>query len=148
MSGRPPTRSHSAGEGPGIPLPAGTVRVYKRDSDGSTHFVGEDRIDHTPVDEPLMLKLGNAFDVAAERRQTEYRVLSKCLHESGFEVKVRNHKKEEALVDVIEPAGGDWEILSHSHDYEKVDSSTIKFKIAVPPGEEAVLTYRVRVKYC
>src|SRR5215831_6165863 len=46
--------------GLGMPMPAGTVRVYQKDSKGNVLFVGEDRIDHTPKDEALNIHIGNA----------------------------------------------------------------------------------------
>lgn len=138
---------NSEANGLGIPLPKGTVRVYKKDTDGSAQFIGEDTIDHTPKDEKFFLTLGNAFDVVAERRQTEYRVISSCVHESAFEVKIRNHKKDPVKVRVLEPLGGDWEMLSHSHEYEKLDAFNVEFAVPVEPDEEAVLTYKVRVKH-
>ena len=58
--------------GLGMPMPAGVVRVYQADSKGGVQFVGEDRIDHTPKDETLNLKIGNAFDVVCERKQTDF----------------------------------------------------------------------------
>ena len=58
--------------GLGMPMPAGVVRVYQADSKGGVQFVGEDRIDHTPKDETLRLKIGNAFDVICERNQVDF----------------------------------------------------------------------------
>src|SRR5262249_53563057 len=57
----------------GLPLPKGKVRVYKADTSGSSQFIGEDWIDHTPKDERVKIKLGEAFDVVGERIQKEYR---------------------------------------------------------------------------
>src|SRR5512136_2299812 len=74
----------------GIPLPKGTVRVYKQDKDGSLQFVGEDQIDHTPKDEKFKMKIGEAFDVVGERVQTDYRQISPGIYEVGFEVSLRN----------------------------------------------------------
>src|SRR5262249_38491341 len=54
--------------GLGMPMPAGNVRVYQKDSKGNVLFVGEDRIDHTPKDENVTIHIGNAFDVICERK--------------------------------------------------------------------------------
>ncbi len=70
----------------GMPLPKGTVRVYKEDNDGSLQFIGEDRIDHTPKDEKFKIKIGEAFDVVGERVQTDYKRLGDNLFEVAFEV--------------------------------------------------------------
>ena len=131
----------------GMPLPKGTVRVYKADGDGSLQFIGEDRIDHTPKDETIKVKMGDAFDVVAERKQTEWRKLGPGLYEVSFEIKLRNHKETPVTVSVIEPIPGDWEILQNSHDYEKVEAHTVQFDVPVEKDEEAKLRYRVRVKF-
>src|SRR5262249_34522378 len=80
----------------GIPLPAGTVRLYKQDKSGAEQFIGEDTIRHTPKDETVRLKVGDAFDIVASRTQTDFRELGTKPYgiEAAFEVKIRNHKKE------------------------------------------------------
>jgi hypothetical protein len=130
----------------GMPLPAGTVRVYQRDSHGATQFVGEDRIDHTPKDETATITLGDAFDIVAERRQTDYRSFDHT-SESAFEIALRNHKDSAVTVEVREAIGGDWEMLSHSHPYEKLSAQGVEFKVPVAANGESTLTYRVRVTY-
>ena len=139
---------NSAENGLGMPLPKGTVRVYKNDDDGSAQFIGEDRIDHTPKDEEIVLTLGNAFDVAASRKQIDYRIVRNCVQESAYEISLRNHKQDPVVVRVIEPVGGDWKILSHTHPYEKKDAFTVEFPVPVEPDAESILTYRVRSKFC
>lgn len=133
--------------GMGMPLPKGIVRVYKADDSGAQQFIGEDRIDHTPKDEKVRIKVGNAFDVVAERRQTDYEIVSDYVREVAFEVKIRNHKEEDVVVRVVEPIAFDWKVLSSSHPHEKADARTLEFKVPVPKGKEAKLTYRVRVKF-
>lgn len=134
--------------GLGIPLPAGVVRIYKADADGTLQLVGEDRIDHTPKDERVKIKLGEAFDLVAERRQTDFRVISSGhLYEAAFEVVIRNHKDEDVTVRVIEPLPGDWRMLQRSHDYEKLDAFTVAFDVPVEAGGETTVTYRMQVKY-
>ena len=138
-------RNAKAG-GLGVPLPGGVIRLYKADSDGSLQLAGEDRIDHTPRDETLRLKVGEAFDLVAERRQTEFRVISSGhVFEQAFEVVLRNHKDADVTVQVVEPLPGDWTLLDNTHAYEKQDAFTVRFDVPVPKGGEAVLRYRVRV---
>jgi hypothetical protein len=132
----------------GIPLPAGVLRVYKQDGEGARQFVGEDRIDHTPRDERLRVKLGDAFDVVAERKQTDFSILGHCVSESAWEVQVRNHKEEEVAVEVIEPAAGDWTIVRSSHPSTKRDAHTFGFEVDVPPGGTEKVEFRVRVRWC
>jgi hypothetical protein len=133
----------------GMPLPAGTVRLYKEDESRAQQFVGEDAIKHTPKDEELRLKVGEAFDVVATRAQTDYREidLKPWDAEAAFRLSVRNHKQEPVTVDVREPIGGEWTVVESSHPAKKIDAGTIGFELAVPKDGEAVLTYRVRVAF-
>jgi hypothetical protein len=132
----------------GMPLPKGTVRVYKADKSGQKQFIGEDTIDHTPRDEKIRIKLGEAFDVVADRTETAFSVLGGCGTESAWEIKLRNHKDTPESVEVNEPAGGDWEIVSSSLPATKKDSSTFSFDVRLAPRSETKLTYRVRVRWC
>jgi hypothetical protein len=138
---------NSAKSGLGMPLPKGTVRVYKKDRSGAEQFIGEDAIDHTPKDEKLRLKIGEAFDVVADRTQTDFRKISRRSAEAAFEISLRNRKEEDATVTVREPVGGDWRLVESSHPGVKKDAGTLEFKIKVPAGEEVKLTYRVRVSW-
>lgn len=131
----------------GLPLPKGTVRAYKRDSQGGLQFIGEDVIDHTPKDERIRLKLGEAFDIKAERKQTHWEKLAADTYESAYEISIRNHKKEDITVRVIEPLPGDWKVLEHSLPYTKADSGTIVFEVPVPQDQERKFTYRVRLRF-
>jgi len=135
-------------DGLGMPMPKGTVRVYKADSAGAQQFVGEDAIDHTPRDEKVEIKLGGAFDVVADRKQTDWKALGNCTSESAWEVAIRNHKDAGETVEVIEPVNGDWEIVRSSHEAKKEDSRTFVFKVDVPARGETKITYRVRIRWC
>jgi hypothetical protein len=130
----------------GIALPGGVIRLYQRDKRGTAQFVGEDRIQHTPKDELVKVTMGNAFDVVAERRQTDYRKLADNLFEDAFEVTLRNHKDTAITVEVRETVGGDWEMLSNSYPYEKSSAFTVTFSVPVPANGESKLTYRVRIR--
>ena len=132
----------------GMPLPKGVVRVYKADGSGALQFIGEDQIDHTPRDERVRIKMGEAFDVVGDRRQMDYRVIGACVSESDWEISVRNHKDEATEVEIIEPIGGDWEILSATHEAVKLDAHTFKFVVQVPARGEVKVSYSVRVRWC
>ena len=132
----------------GMPLPAGIVRVYKEDASGAQQFIGEDRIDHTPRDETVRIKMGDAFDVVGDRRQMDYSVISSCVSESSWEIDLRNHKDKDIDIQVIEPIGGDWEILSSSHRATRMDAHTFRFDVEVPERGETTVEYRVRVRWC
>ena len=136
----------------GMPLPKGVLRVYKKDSKGNAQFVGEDNIDHTPKNESVRLKLGDAFDVTADKKQTDFKVLPKpskghSAYESAFELVLKNAKKEKVTVTVHEPIGGDWQIISESKPHTKVNSHLAQWKIDIPAEGNTTLTYRAVVKY-
>ena len=132
----------------GMPLPQGTVRVYKADKSGAKQFIGEDHIDHTPRDEKLRIKMGEAFDVVGDRKQMEWNALGSCTSESSWEIELRNHKDTSERVEVYEPIGGDWEIVQASHKHVKKDAHTFTFDVDVPARGKTKVTYRVRVKWC
>ena len=136
----------------GMPMPKGVVRVYKKDSAGNAQFVGEDRIDHTPKNEKLRLKLGDAFDVTADKKQTDFKRReptnrASYVFESAYEIVVRNAKKEAAAVVVREPVPGDWVMLEQSHRHSKAAAGTAEWKLSVPAEGSATLRYRVLVRY-
>jgi hypothetical protein len=133
--------------GLGVPMPAGTIRVYQADSKEGVHFVGEDRINHTPKDETINIKIGNAFDVVCERKQTDFRKISTHVYELEYAITLRNHKGSAVSVEVNEPIGGTWEMLRSSHKWTKTDAWASQFVVPVAADGSATLNYRVRVTY-
>jgi len=133
--------------GLGMPMPAGTVRVYQSDSKGGTHFVGEDRIGHTPKDELLNLKIGHAFDVVSERKQIDFEKISSNVYEVEYEIVLRNHKATPITVELNEPIGGTWKILRSTHEYTKTDAWAAQFNATVAQEGSTTVRYRVRVTY-
>ena len=136
----------------GMPLPKGAMRVYKKDASGNAQFVGEDNIDHTPRNEKVRLKLGEAFDVTADKKQTEFKRLpdpSKrvALYEGAFEIVLKNAKKDAVTVTVQEPIPGDWKIINESHKHEKAASNTAVWHISVPAEGSTKLSYRAQIRY-
>jgi len=133
--------------GLGMPMPAGNVRVYQKDSKGNILFVGEDRIDHTPKDEALNIHIGNAFDVISERKQTDYKRVDTHLWEMEFEITLRNHKDSPITVEVNEPIGGDWEMLTSSYKYTKTAAWAAQFNVPVAANGTSLLKYRIRARW-
>jgi hypothetical protein len=131
----------------GVPLPKGKVRLYKADSSGSTQFIGEDWIDHTPKDERVKIKMGDAFDVVGERVQKDFRKIAGNTWEVEWEISLRNHKKQDQTITVIEPVPGDWQVLHATHKSEKPEAHTLTFEVPIPKEGAAKLTYRVRIRY-
>jgi hypothetical protein len=133
--------------GLGMPMPAGNVRVYQKDSKGNILFVGEDRIDHTPKDEFLNIHIGNAFDVVSERKQTDYKRVDTHTWEMEFEITLRNHKDTPVTIEVNEPIGGDWEMVTSSYKYTKTAAWAAQFNVPVAANGTSVLKYRIRAKW-
>ena len=133
--------------GLGMPMPAGVLRVYQQDSKGGVQFVGEDRIMHTPKDEMLNVKIGNAFDVVCERNQVDYEKIATNVYELEYEITLRNHKTTAVSIEVNEPVGGTWRMISSSHPSTKSSAWAAQFKIPVAADGTTVLKYRVRVTY-
>ena len=131
----------------GMPLPAGIMRIYQKDSSDMYQFSGEDRIKHTAKDETVRLRMGKAFDVVADRIQSDFKVLGPTSHESAFKITVRNHKEVPITVDVVEPMPGMWNIIEKSADFVKKDAQTAVFSLPMKAGETVELSYRVRVQY-
>jgi hypothetical protein len=134
--------------GMGMPLPAGRIRVSQQDkADGSLEFVGEDAIDHTPKDEDIRVKLGTAFDVVGERRQTDFKANTAAkVVEEAFEIKLRNHKAEPVEVIVRESMyrWSQWDLVDQSVPSQKKDARTVEFPVRIAADGEATVTYRVR----
>ncbi len=140
------------GDGLGIPLPKGVIRVYKKDRQGNAQFIGENQIDHTPKNETIRMKVGEAFDLTADRKQTDFQKLTgtgryNSVFETAYQIVVKNAKNEAATVTVREPMPGDWTMLSESLPHTKAASGVAEWKIQVPAESKTTLTYRVRVKY-
>ncbi len=134
---------NSEGKGPGQPLPAGRFRLYKKDSAGRRQLIGEDAIEHTPVDEEVDLTIGQAFDLVVERTTMDEKRSGRT-YEYAAEFKVRNRKKEAVTIDLQENVWGDWEVLSCSQEYSKKDARTLLIPVQVPAGEERTVTLRAR----
>jgi hypothetical protein len=132
----------------GMPLPKGKVRVYKMDdADGTLEFIGEDLIDHTPKDETVLVKLGQAFDVVGERTQTDFKIdTRRDWIEETFKIQLRNHK--DAAVKVIVKENlyrwTNWAITAQSDPFTKADARTVHWEVEVPANGEKTVTYTVK----
>jgi hypothetical protein len=134
----------------GMPLPKGRLRFYRRDADGQLEFTGENEIDHTPKNERIRMRTGDAFDLTGERTRTDF-------HESNndhwidesFTIKVRNHKKDAVEIRVVEHLNrwNNWQITAKSDDFIKTDAQTMEFRVNVAPDGEHVVTYTVHYSW-
>jgi len=136
----------------GMPLPKGIIRVYKNDSKGNAQFVGEDNIDHTPKNEDVSLKLGDAFDITADKKQTDFKKARHyaphhSAYESAYEITLKNAKSEAVTVTVREPVPGEWKVLKESHPHSKAASGTAEWQVTIPAESKTTLNYRILVQY-
>ncbi|TXH91008.1 MAG: DUF4139 domain-containing protein [Rhodoferax sp.] len=136
----------------GLPLPKGVVRVYKKDKSGNAQFIGEDRIDHTPKNEKVRLKLGEAFDVTADKRQTDFRQVSNdnrkgYAFDTAYEIVLKNAKDEAVQVTVQEPIPGDWQMTASSQPHTKAAANLANWSVSVPAQGSTKLTYRVLTRF-
>ena len=136
----------------GMPLPKGIVRVYKNDSKGNAQFVGEDNIDHTPKNEDIRLKLGDAFDITANVKQTDFKKAKffaphHSAYESSYEIELKNAKSETVTITVREPVPGDWKMLQENHPHLKIASGTAEWQVTIPAESTETLSYSVLVQY-
>ena len=134
----------------GIPLPKGKIRFYRRNDDSQTEFTGENTIDHTPRDETVRVYTGSSFDLAGERKRTDYTVDSGRRSASEtFEIKVRNHKKEPVDVRVVEHLyrSNNWKLTDPSTEFHRLDAQTIEFPVTIQPDGESVVTYTVHYSW-
>jgi hypothetical protein len=130
----------------GLPMPKGKIRIYKKDND-SLEFIGEDNIDHTPKDEEIELKLGQAFDVTGERKVINHQMIATNIYKDTYQIKIKNHKDSDIKVIVKERLYGDWKITENSHDYVKKDKNNIEFSVNVEKGKEAIVKYSSESKF-
>lgn len=144
------TFKNSEANGLGLPLPKGIVRAYQESLDGSTLFIGEDRVDHTPRDAEVELRMGEAFDLGIERTLLSHEQTGRNTVAYAWEIRVRNSKDEPQRVLLEELLHGDWRITESSLPYEKIDARRVRFTLDVPPSREQdqlVLTYAVVARY-
>ncbi len=130
--------------GLGMPLPAGRVRVYKNDSDGSTILIGEDNLQHTPKDEEILLTLGKAFDLVVKETTLARRKITDRVTETDFQIELRNRKDEDVTINVVKSLGNFWKIIKKTHSFEKKSANKVQFQVPVKAGEEVKLEFTVR----
>ncbi len=104
-------------------------------------------VDHTPKNEKVKLKIGDAFDIVVEEVQTENKKITDRVYEQAYEIKIKNRKNEDITVEIERYLGVYWEIISSSHTYEKKDAQNITFKIPVKKDDESLLKFKVRYGY-
>jgi hypothetical protein len=130
--------------GTGMALPAGIVRMFKRDVDGALELIGENRLNHTSKDDIVSLQVGKAFDVKGKKEVLDRRSRQDRYREEDYKITLTNRKDELASIDVIQHVGyNNWSIKNTSETFEKLDASRVKFLIKVPANSEKIFTFTV-----
>ncbi len=127
----------------GIPMPKGLVRMNKSDGK-SIEFIGEDMIDHTPKNETIKLKVGDAFDVLANEIEKESIKISDNVREVKYQITLKNRKEEDINIEIERFLGWNWTVLSSTYDYIKKDARTILFNVPVRKNSNSILEFKVR----
>ena len=138
------------------PLPGGTVQLYQADSAGRLQLVGEARSEHTAPGRDLRVQSGDAFDITAERVQTDYAQEQLVPPKRGmaprqritasYKVTISNAKPASVTVDVREARFGVWRVTESSVGPEKLSATEVRFRIPVPANGDATLTYTVQAE--
>ena len=139
--------TNSKSDGLGMPLPAGRVRLFKADDDGMKILLGEDYIEHTPKDEKVMIKVGNAFDITAEYILKSQNRVSPKVEDQEFEIKLNNRKDSPVTVEIEKKLYGYWEIISADFEFKKKDAQTITFKQKIEQSGSKTVNFKVRFSY-
>jgi len=137
-------------------LPGGTVQLYQADSAGRLQLVGEARSDHTAPGRDLRVQSGDAFDITAERVQTDYAqeqlappkrgMAARQRITASYKVTISNAKSVPVTVDVREARFGVWRVIESSVPAEKLSATEVRFRISVPANGDAMLTYTVQAE--
>ena len=134
----------------GMPLPAGRLRLYRRETTGQMQFVGESQIQHTPADQKIDVTSGNAFDLTGDRKQTDFHTDTRAhTIDESFEIKLSNAKSQPVTIHAIEHMNRaqNWQVTAKSSDYTKQDSATLDFPVQVPAKGSTTLTYTVHYSW-
>ena len=133
----------------GMPLPKGMVRVYKADKSGAKQFIGEDNIDHTPRDEKVRIKMGEAFDVVGDRKQTEWTAISaRAPPRAPGRSRSATTRTAPRASRSTSRSAATGRSCNESHPHKKKDAHTFTFDVKVPARGKTKITYRVRVRWC
>ncbi len=131
--------------GLGEPIPAGTVRLYKNDTQGNLQYIGEDSINHTPVDGKIELETGKAFDIIISGKITETLALSKDLYQKSIEITFKNSSDKIANVDFVQDFREEHSLLEESQKSELENPNRRVWKISIEPNSQNTLTFKVRL---
>ena len=140
--------STSAHAGLGDQLPAGVLRFYMRDKRGDPQFIGESRIDHTPMGSTLSLATGDAFDVKVRVVVDKRTRLSTFNWQSDMRYELSNALPRPVTVKLLqEGLWGDSRITAESQKSTRRSAETAEWAVTVPANAKASLTATFDTRY-
>ncbi len=138
---------NTAENGAGKPMPKGTIKVYKQDTDGNLEFIGEDRINHTSKNEEVAINTGNAFDLVASTRVKEQKQISNRITERLIQVTLKNNSATKKSINVTHQLSTSTSITASDLKYTKDNNDKLTFATEVAPDKELIFTFRERSEY-
>ena len=140
--------STSKAGGLGDQLPSGTIRIYLRDSRGAPQFIGENRIDHTPMGSRLAIRTGQAFDVKVKPNVDKRERISSTRWRTTMRYTLTNARPAAVVVDLVQDGlYGDVRVLEQSITGERTSADRIEWKVPVPANGTAELTAVFDTRY-
>ena len=137
-------------------IPAGKTRVFQRDGDSDTVFLGEDQVPLVPVGEKMEIHIGDSRDLVVTQRKIEAQKINVRRNHQNQTVlydltetlraEIENFKDTPAVLTLIEHIPGQWEMQACNLPYRLKDAYTLELEIEIPPRgrRELVMTYQRR----
>jgi hypothetical protein len=140
--------STSEHAGLGEQLPAGILRFYMRDKRGDPQFIGESRIDHTPMGSTLSLATGDAFDVKVRAVVDKRTRLDTFKWQSDMRYELTNALPRPVVVKLLqEGLWGDSRITAESIKSTRRNADTAEWAVTVPANGKTSLTATFETRY-
>jgi hypothetical protein len=149
--------AHNLGE---TPLPNGVFKIYRKaDAAGHLAYDGTSRAKYIPVGQKCELDLGVARKVLVEPKMMEQRFENHTFGRFGsvdgwdevqtWRVEVKNRRKVETKVEITRNFRHQYFAIRNGGDfgaYEVDDLDTVKYALALGPGEKKTFTYTLRFR--
>ncbi|MFY8075316.1 MAG: DUF4139 domain-containing protein [Sphingorhabdus lacus] len=140
--------STSRSGGLGDQLPAGTMRVYMRDKRGDPQFIGESRIEATPMGSAMSIRTGEAFDVKIKTVVEERTRISSNRWKTRMRYEITNARGNAVTVDLGQNGlWGDVRISEQSQEGKRVSADRIEWSVPVPANGKATVTATFDSRY-
>jgi len=138
---------NTAENGAGKPMPKGTIKVYKQDTDGNLEFIGEDSIDHTSKNEEVAINTGTAFDLVASTRVKEQKQVSQRVTERLIQVTLKNNSETKKTINITHQLDTNTTLIQSDLKYTKDSNDKVTFTTDVDPSKELIFTFKERSEY-